>query len=208
MGHCQSRNSTSVMQSKMNETTILFVLGGPGSGKGTQCEKISEKYKFTHISTGDLFREEIKNDTDRAKKVKEMMSQGALIPNEITMDILADALNNMDATRFLLDGFPRELGQVEAFNKKFGRGCNFALYFEVPAEVMKERCLKRGETSGRSDDNAESIIKRLDTYFEKSKPVIDKFEEDKVLKKINANQAIDDVWAEVQGVFSDIIKDM
>jgi adenylate kinase family enzyme len=105
----------------------LSLIGGPGSGKGTQCDRIKSELGFTHLSTGDLFRNEIKQQTPRAKQVQEFISQGKLIPVETTLDILADAVETIvssgDPVKLLLDGFPRELSQVDAFKQKVLGSC-------------------------------------------------------------------------------------
>ncbi|EGD82257.1 cytidylate kinase [Salpingoeca rosetta] len=192
----QQQPSSAPSQSQTANVFIVFVLGGPGSGKGTQCAKIAEEFGFKHVSTGDLFRDEVKKDSPRAEKVKEIMKEGKLIPTELTLEILADAMESLVAAsgsdiKVLLDGFPREISQVHDFKKKFERDCNFALYFDVPAEVMKDRCLKRGQSSGRSDDNEETIAQRVETYFTKSKPVVHHFEQAGLLKRVSQLDVVD-----------------
>lgn len=201
MGNCSSSNSISEKLSNSGKLdSLIFVLGGPGSGKGTQCKNLAEQLGYTHLSTGDLFRNEVKQGTERAAKVEELMKSGQLIPTDLTLDILYDAVVSTLATGgttyLLLDGFPRELSQVDAFKKKFGRDCDKALYFEAPDEVLIQRCLDRGKTSGRADDNEESIKKRIQTYHSKSKPVVDHYREEGLLVTVKANQSPADVWEE------------
>eukprot|EP00049_Salpingoeca_infusionum_P005180 m.89102 g.89102 ORF g.89102 m.89102 type:complete len:246 (-) comp12880_c0_seq1:211-948(-) len=197
-----SKNTNMQAQSTVK---IVFVLGGPGSGKGTQCEKIAANYGYSHLSTGDLLRAEAKKDTDRAKQVQAMMASGGLVPIEVMLDILGDAVSEIISTngdaKLLLDGFPREMSQVDAFKAKFERDCTFALYFEVSPETMTERCLKRGQTSGRADDNAESLKQRVETYFAKSKPVVEHYSSAGLLKTVDAAQTIDQVYHQVQAIF-------
>ncbi|EDQ92826.1 uncharacterized protein MONBRDRAFT_19069, partial [Monosiga brevicollis MX1] len=206
-GTCSSSANVKVgsgLQASQVES-IIFVLGGPGSGKGTQCARICENFGYTSLSTGDLFRNEVKQDSDRAKEVQRLMSEGKLIPIDITLEILADAVQSTLATggpvKLLLDGFPRELDQVHAFQKKFGRGCDFALYFEADDQTLVARCLERGKTSGRSDDNEESLKGRIETYHSKSRPVVEHFRAADKLKTVNAGQDIADVWKDVQAIF-------
>lgn len=180
---------------------IFFVLGGPGSGKGTQCEKIVEKFGYTHLSTGDLLRDEVKKDTERARLMNEIMKEGKLVPQEIIVQLLRDAmLENPKSPGFLIDGFPRELGQAKQFEDELVE-CDQVLFFECSEEVMEERLLKRGETSGRTDDNSETIKKRFKTYIEKTLPVIEYYGNLNKVKKIDATRDVDIVFSDVCQMF-------
>ncbi|KAI8922607.1 adenylate kinase-domain-containing protein [Entophlyctis helioformis] len=173
--------------------TIIFVLGGPGSGKGTQCDRLVEHLKFAHLSTGDLLRDEVKKGTPLGAKLEADMKEGKMVPVEITMDLLLSA---MEAQRgcpgYLVDGFPRTIEQAHLFESKIGR-CTFVLYFEASNEVLTGRLLKRGETSGRADDNIESIKKRLVTFEEASMPVINYYDRTGRVRKVNSEGHVDDV---------------
>lgn len=180
---------------------MLFVLGGPGSGKGTQCERIVEKFGYTHLSTGDLLREEVKKDTDRAKMMNEIMKEGKLVPQEIIVQLLKDAmLENPKSPGFLIDGFPRELGQAKQFENELAE-CDQIVFFECSEEVMEERLLKRGETSGRSDDNSETIKKRFQTFIGKTLPVIEYYGNLNKVTKIDATRDVDVVFNDVCEMF-------
>merc|ERR1712212_127847 len=125
---------------------IIFVLGGPGSGKGTQCEKIVEKYGFCHLSTGDLLREEVTQKSERADTLNALMKEGKLVPQEIILELLKDAMiARKDCNGFLIDGFPRDVPQGEKFEVTVGK-CRVLLYFKCSNEEMTKRLMKRGES--------------------------------------------------------------
>ncbi|KAG0720285.1 Adenylate kinase isoenzyme 1 [Chionoecetes opilio] len=157
---------------------VIFVLGGPGCGKGTQCEKIVKQYGFTHLSSGDLLRDEVGSGSSRGKALNTIMEKGDLVPLEVVLDLLAEAMLQRVATSkgFLIDGYPREQAQGVQFEETI-LPCTKVLYFEVPDEVMVQRLLHRAKTSGRVDDNEETIKKRLATFHKHSKPVIDHYKD-------------------------------
>lgn len=151
----------------------LVLFGPPGSGKGTQAEFLVEKYGLKHISTGDVFRENIKNETELGQLAQSYMSKGQLVPDEVTIAMLKDVVeNNADAKGFIFDGFPRTEAQgeaLDAFLTEKGIAVSAMLALEVADDVLVERLLKRGETSGRADDQDESIIRnRIEEYYAKT----------------------------------------
>ncbi|BBM98597.1 adenylate kinase [Marchantia polymorpha subsp. ruderalis] len=151
--------------------TVVFVLGGPGCGKGTQCEKIVKDFGFLHLSAGDLLREEVKKGTPVGLNCDKLMKEGKLVPVEVTLGLIEKAMTASGKSRFLIDGFPRAIDQAKAFEAKICRP-DKVLFLECPKEVMEQRLLKRGESSGRSDDNQATIIKRFETFQKESMPVI------------------------------------
>lgn len=176
---------------------IVFVLGGPGSGKGTQCVRLAQKCQYVHLSTGDLLRAEVAAQTDLGKRCAAVMQQGALVSVDDTLQLLRQAMLRSvrkDVRGFLIDGYPRELPQVQAFVEKFQRDSTFALYFECSETVMEQRILKRGETSGRADDNAEAAKKRLATFRAQTLPVVTYYDKKKILMKVNAEGSVDDIF--------------
>ncbi|XP_032814483.2 adenylate kinase isoenzyme 5-like isoform X1 [Petromyzon marinus] len=183
---------------KLKNTKIVFVVGGPGSGKGTQCEKIVAKYGYTHLSTGDLLRAEVTSGSERGKHLSDIMQRGELVPLDTVLDMLRDAMiANADKSKgFLIDGYPREVKQGEEFEKKIAQPA-LLLYVDAGSETMVKRLLKRGETSGRVDDNEETIRKRLGTYYSATEPVIALYEKRGIVRKINAEGSPDEVFAQV-----------
>jgi len=187
------------------EQKIVFVLGGPGSGKGTQCARIKEKYRFDHISAGDLLRNEVAQDTEQGRKIADMIKEGLIVPVEITLSLLrADLEKRKEAKGFLIDGFPRQIDQAVAFESAL-RSPDLILFFECPENILEGRLLKRGETSGRLDDNAESIRKRFQVFAEVSSKCIEHYEKEGKVKllKVDASGEESAVWEAVQKGFSE-----
>ncbi|XP_023930387.1 adenylate kinase isoenzyme 5 isoform X1 [Lingula anatina] len=190
----------------LKNAKVVFVIGGPGSGKGTQCERMVQKYGFTHLSTGDLLRAEVKAGTPRGKQLAAKMQKGELVPMYSVLGLLKDAMikHAPKSKGFILDGYPRELKQATNFEDKICK-CQFVLYFDVSDPVMTERLLERGKTSGRSDDNEETIKERLKTFHEVTEPVITHFEAEDRVKRVDSNGSIDDVWAKVQPIMDELV---
>ncbi|CAM9579405.1 unnamed protein product [Lampetra fluviatilis] len=179
-------------------SVYILHCSGPGSGKGTQCEKIVAKYGYTHLSTGDLLRAEVTSGSERGKHLSDIMQRGELVPLDTVLDMLRDAMiANADKSKgFLIDGYPREVKQGEEFEKKIAQPA-LLLYVDAGSETMVKRLLKRGETSGRVDDNEETIRKRLGTYYSATEPVIALYEKRGIVRKINAEGSPDEVFAQV-----------
>ncbi|XP_055516073.1 adenylate kinase isoenzyme 1-like isoform X4 [Leucoraja erinacea] len=186
------------MSDKLKGSKIIFVVGGPGSGKGTQCEQVVEKYGYTHLSTGDLLRAEVNSGSDKGKSVHAIMEKGELVPLDTVLEMLRDAMiAKADVSKgFLIDGYPREVKQGEEFEKKIAPP-TLLLYIDAGKETMVQRLLERGKTSGRADDNEETITKRLETYYKATEPVINFYQHRKIVRKINAEGTVDEVFAQV-----------
>lgn len=176
----------------------LILFGPPGSGKGTQAAKLVEKYELLHISTGDLFRYEMGNDTPLGLKAKSYIAKGDLVPDEVTIGMLANKVNaNPDVNGYIFDGFPRNIFQSEALdsllNEK-GLAVEALLMLDVDDEELVKRLLIRGETSGRADDNDESIIRnRLEVYKKQTTPVFNYYAEQNKSAKIVGTGSIEEV---------------
>ena len=181
----------------------IVIFGAPGSGKGTQSERIVEKYGINHISTGDVLRAEIKNGTELGKTAKGYIDQGQLIPDELMIDILASVFDSfVDSKGVIFDGFPRTIAQAEALKKMLaerGQDVSVMLDLEVPEDELMTRLIKRGKDSGRADDNEETIKKRLTVYHSQTAPLIDWYKEEKKYQHINGLGTMD-------GIFGDICK--
>lgn len=189
----------------LNEVTVIFVLGGPGAGKGTQCSNLVRDYTFKHLSAGDLLREEQERaGSEFGEMIKEYIREGKIVPMEVTIQLLENAMKAAIATenkkKFLIDGFPRKLDQAHAFENSVCPA-QFTLFFDCPESVMEERLLNRGKTSGRSDDNIDSIRKRFKTFVETSMPVVDEFESQGRVVKVDATQAPAEVYEVVKAKF-------
>ncbi|KAF5829810.1 adenylate kinase-domain-containing protein [Dunaliella salina] len=182
--------------------SIVFVLGGPGSGKGTQCEKIKERYAgVVHLSAGDLLRAERDSGSEAGEMLDSIMREGKLVPVEITIGLLKTAMekNREGMKMVLIDGFPRALDQAARFENDVSLP-SAVLFFDCPEEEMEKRLLKRGETSGRSDDNAEAIRKRFKTFVNESLPVKGHYESMGRAYTVSAVPPPDEVFEEVTKV--------
>ncbi|XP_039281014.1 adenylate kinase isoenzyme 1 isoform X2 [Nilaparvata lugens] len=156
---------------------IIWVLGGPGSGKGTLCNQIVATYGFTHISTGDLLRADVQSGSDRGKALNAIMTKGELVPTNVVLHLLAEKMISLVSSSkgFLIDGYPRELEQGKQFEETISP-CDIILYLDANDDVMIARLLKRGQTSGRADDNEETIKKRLNTFHTHNDPIVQNYE--------------------------------
>ncbi|XP_028027767.1 adenylate kinase isoenzyme 1 isoform X2 [Bombyx mandarina] len=183
---------------------IVWVLGGPGSGKGTQCDKIVAKYGFTHLSTGDLLRAEVKSGSERAKCLTAIMERGELVPNEIVLDLLKEAIlaRAEESKGFLIDGYPREKSQGIAFEENIAP-VSVIIYFEASSETLTQRLLGRAASSGRADDNEETIKLRLKTFLDNNDLVLAQYPDK--LRRINAERPVDEIFAEVQSILDPLV---
>ena len=179
----------------------IVIFGAPGSGKGTQSERIGEKYGINHISTGDVLRAEIKNGTELGKTAKGYIDQGQLIPDELMIDILASVFDSFkDSKGVIFDGFPRTIAQAEALKKMLaerGQDVSVMLDLEVPEDELMVRLIKRGKDSGRADDNEETIKKRLHVYHSQTSPLIDWYKNEKKYQHINGLGTMDGIFADI-----------
>ena len=179
----------------------IVIFGAPGSGKGTQSERIVEKYGINHISTGDVLRAEIKNGTELGKTAKGYIDQGQLIPDELMIDILASVFDSFkDSKGVIFDGFPRTIAQAEALKKLLaerGQDVSVMVDLDVPEEELMVRLIKRGKDSGRADDNEETIKKRLHVYHSQTAPLIDWYKNEKKYQHINGLGTMEGIFAEI-----------
>lgn len=203
----------------------IIMLGAPGAGKGTQAKMIAEKYSIPHISTGDIFRANIKNGTELGKKAKSYMDKGQLVPDELTLDLIMDRFKQDDCKNgYVLDGFPRTIPQAEALDtalKAKGEKVDFAIDVDVPDENIVKRmggrracvgcgatyhvvysptkvegvCDKCGEELiVRDDDKPETVLNRLEVYHNQTKPLIDYYNEQGILKSVDGTVDMKDVF--------------
>jgi adenylate kinase len=179
----------------------VVIFGAPGSGKGTQSERIVEKFGISHISTGDVLRAEIKNGTELGKTAKGYIDQGQLIPDELMIDILASVFDSFkDSKGVIFDGFPRTIAQAGALKQMLadrGQAVSVMLDLDVPEEELMTRLIKRGQESGRADDNEETIKKRLLVYHSQTAPLIDWYKNEGVYKHIQGLGTMDGIFADI-----------
>lgn len=177
----------------------IVLFGPPGSGKGTQAQFLIEQYNLKQISTGDLFRFNMKNDTELGKLAKSYIDKGELVPDQVTTDMLIDELKKpTDAKGFIFDGYPRTTNQTEALEnivkEVLNADISVCLSLVVDDEILVERLLKRGETSGRSDDsNVEIIRNRIEEYYAKTAEVAELYKNQGKYVEINGVGSIDDI---------------
>jgi len=178
----------------------LILFGPPGSGKGTQSDKLVEKYGFVHLSTGNLLREEIANKTPLGKEAKKFIDQGQLVPDEVVIAMVGSFFDrHKEVNGFLFDGFPRTVAQAQALDRLLAlkkTGIALVLALEVSEKELINRLLNRGKTSGRSDDNSEDVIrKRFAVYTNETSPVADYYKKSRKFKSIQGEGSVDEINA-------------
>ncbi|KAJ6455861.1 UMP-CMP kinase [Mycena sanguinolenta] len=199
------------------KVTVLFVLGGPGAGKGTQCTNLVNDFGFCHLSAGDLLRaEQHREGSEFGELIQTCIKEGTIVPMEVTVKLLENAMRaalkegrsregwGEDRGRFLIDGFPRKMDQAIKFDDDVCQA-SMVLFFSTTEEVMLERLLERGKTSGREDDNAESIKKRFTTYKETTMPVIHHYEALGKVAEIDSSPSVEEVHQKAKEVVEKIL---
>ncbi|QLQ80649.1 hypothetical protein HG537_0D06500 [Torulaspora globosa] len=184
-----------------DQVSVVFVLGGPGAGKGTQCAKLVNDYHFVHLSAGDLLRAERQREGSKyGELISHYIKEGLIVPQEVTVALLKQAITEnfkKGSTKFLVDGFPRKMDQAITFEQQIVPS-KFVLFFDCPEKVMLERLLERGKTSGRDDDNIGSIKKRFRTFVETSMPVVEYFDKQAKVVRVSCDHPVDEVYRKVQ----------
>jgi adenylate kinase len=180
--------------------TKLIFLGPPGAGKGTQGKIVADKKRIPHISTGDILRQAIADQTLLGLKAKSYMDRGDLVPNELILDLISERLQAEDAQKgWILDGFPRNVAQADFLSdllKQLNQQCDAVVNLDVPDEVLIKRLLGRG----RQDDNEETIAKRLDVYREQTAPLIEYYQQHNLLKQVDGNRLLDEVTQDLEAI--------
>jgi len=203
---------------------IIFVLGGPGSGKGTQCELLTERYDCVHLSAGDLLRaEQSKEGSPFSELINSCITNGKIVPVAITCQLIVQAMDDVIKSRdaakaspqpegagpvFLIDGFPRNLDNLQGWESEAGHDARAVLFFEATEEVLEGRLMERGKTSGRSDDNLKSIKKRFSTFQGETMPVVEIFGKIGCLRRIDAEKDVDEVFEQVKGILASDIPEL
>ncbi|XP_038048505.1 UMP-CMP kinase-like isoform X2 [Patiria miniata] len=183
--------------------TVIFVLGAPGSGKGTQSANIVKEFGFVHLSAGDLLRAERSTGSEVSALIEQHIKDGEIVPVEITVSLLEKAMNASSVKKFLIDGFPRNEDNLVGWKKVMDdkTDVKFVLFFECSKGVCVSRCLERGKTGGRADDNVASLEKRFVTYVDHTKPIIDQYAAKGMVRTINADTSVDEVFEAVKKLF-------
>eukprot|EP00752_Nemacystus_decipiens_P001868 g1799.t1 len=179
---------------------VVFVLGGPGSGKGTQCERLAKEYGYVHLSAGELLREERASGSTDGQLIDDYIREGRIVPVAISLGLLRKAMKASGPhARFLIDGFPRNSDNVEGWDAMMGDVADVraVLFLYCPEGVLEQRLLSRGKSSGRTDDNAETAKRRFQTYVETTLPVVEKYEQAGLVARVDGNQDVDSVFRDV-----------
>ncbi|KAI5598325.1 hypothetical protein POPTR_002G134600v4 [Populus trichocarpa] len=179
---------------------VIFVLGGPGSGKGTQCANVVEHFGYTHLSAGDLLRAEIKSGSENGTMIQNMIKEGKIVPSEVTIKLLQKAMQESGNDKFLIDGFPRNEENRAAFEAVTKIEPAFVLFFNCPEEEMEKRILSRNQ--GREDDNIETIRKRFNVFLESSLPVVEYYDSKGKVRKVDAAKSVEEVFEAVKAIFT------
>ena len=182
---------------------IVFVIGGPGCGKGTQCKRIVQNFKYQSFSTGDLLRQYVKDKKEGYEEIENQMKEGKLISSTTLMKVLKEYIVHSRNKKILVDGYPRNQENIDVWEKEMKDLVEVkgALYIEVSNEEMKKRLLGRNE--GRADDNEETIAKRLTTFEKETKPIVEYFEKQGNLIKIDGMKTVDEISKEIGDKFKE-----
>ncbi len=185
----------------------IVIFGAPGSGKGTQSERIIAEYGVAHISTGDVLRAEIKNATALGQTAATYINEGKLVPDALIIDMLAGVLDSkgQDIPGVIFDGFPRTIAQAEALDAMLaarGEAVSVVVGLEVDDDELINRILERGKSSGRADDNRETAQKRLSTYYAQTLPLKDFYVAQGKYVAINGKGTIDDIFADIKNALA------
>lgn len=176
----------------------LLILGPQGAGKGTQAKRIAGEYGLPHISTGDILRDNVERGTALGERVKPILESGALVPDDLVVELIADRLSRGDTTPgFILDGFPRTLAQAEKL-EAIGRPIDAVVVLDVGEDAAVARMLKRAQEEGRSDDTPEAIHTRLANYRENTEPLIEWYRTRGKVMPVNGTGGIDEVFAHIR----------
>ncbi|PTX41951.1 adenylate kinase [Christiangramia gaetbulicola] len=205
------RNLTQVYKRKENKMTNLVLFGPPGAGKGTQATILKDKYQLVHISTGDVFRFNIKNQTELGLSAKSYIDKGQLVPDEVTINMLnAEVEKNEGANGFIFDGFPRTEAQAEALSKYLeskGTEVHAMIALEVEDEILVERLLERGKTSGRPDDADEAVIRnRIKVYYNETAILKNYYQKQDKYYGVNGVGSIEEITERLSKVIDELMK--
>ena len=191
---------------------IIILLGPPVSGKGTQANFIQSKLSIPHLSTGDILRQSVQNETNLGIKVKDIMAEGKLVSDDLVLDVIKERISESDCNQgFILDGYPRNIVQAESLNivlKDINRNIDRILFLDVDFAVLQSRIESRSKENNeqkRVDDTSEILIKRLDEYRSQTAPLSEYYKKDKKFKKINGMKSISEVSLDIENFLNNDI---
>lgn len=187
----------------MAKPSVVFVLGGPGAGKGTQCGKIVDEFGYVHLSAGDLLRAERNSGSADGDLIDNCIKNGEIVPVAITVRLIEKAMNVSPVKKFLVDGFPRNEDNLVGWNNHMeGKAdVKFVLFMDCPDDICIERVKKRSQTSGRKDDNDETLRKRLNGYKRDTLPIIQHYDKQGLVRKVMGSDEIDTVYSQIRSLF-------
>ncbi|XP_062827575.1 adenylate kinase isoenzyme 1 isoform X2 [Anolis carolinensis] len=204
---CCLNAALSTSSEKLQSPIIIFTIGGPGCGKGSQSMRMAQKYNFTHLAVGDLLREEAIRPTTRAKAIRDIMLNGALVPSGFIMDLLMDRLQKVENVKgFIVESFPREINQAKLFEELVGRLPNMVIVFDCSTETMIQRLLIRSQMGQRVDDHESIIRQRLETHYTQCEPIVAHYLQKGILRNIIGEEPPDIVFDKCCSVVDDVLK--
>lgn len=191
---------------------MAFVIGGPGSGKGTQCENIAREFGYKHLSAGELLRaERAREGSSLGAIIEKVITEGSTVPSEIIAQLLEQAMREAgwSDSKFIVDGYPRSVEQLKGWDATLSKKVRFlfCLDLEVSEGEMRRRLLGRAATSGRLDDNEETIVKRFETFKAETGPLLDFFGSKGLLERVDGDRGVDEVWQDVRQRFQKVEDD-
>lgn len=188
----------------------IIIFGAPGSGKGTQSQKMTDRYHLTHISTGEVLRKEIKEQTELGKLAEKYISQGQLVPDDVVVNMLNEFLtDNPDCSGYIFDGFPRTLKQGEAMDnmlKEQNKSIDVVISLDVDDDELVDRLLKRGKEMGRDDDTLETIKSRLKVYYSQTEPLKEFYSNQGKLAQVKGTGTVEEIFSRIEKVIDNLNK--
>ena len=204
-------SSSVVKKEEKKKDQVVFVLGGPGAGKGTQCELITQRIEgWAHLSAGDLLRAERKKaDSKLGELINSKIAAGQIVPSEITVRLLRNAMEEIRSStgksKFLIDGFPRSDENATTWNEQMPDSVavvEMVLFLDCPEDTMTSRLLERGQTSGRNDDNLEVIRKRFETFRKESMPIVEMYQGQNKVKTVKTDRSPEEIYKDIETILS------